>query len=86
MKSTAPSMPLPSLTWTPWTWLPSSMQSEHLGKSAGTFFDLSKCFAMMNEHPRPLHGIPILVKNNIATKDGMNTTCASLSRSFGFVS
>lgn len=34
-----------------------------------------------NGHIRgPMHGIPILVKDNIATADKMNTTCGSEGR------
>ena len=53
------------------------MRRERLVNAGGLF--IAQFFRNGTNVCRPLHGLPILIKNNIATKDLMNNTAGSFS-------
>jgi amidase len=55
------------------------MRRELVESYAGMLLDAYQAVLLSNNLPRPLHGLPILIKNNIATADKMNNTAGSWS-------
>jgi amidase len=55
------------------------MRREPVGNYEGMLSNAYWFIALSNDCPRPLHGLPILIKNNIATADKMNNTAGSWS-------